>query len=142
MASQSSKRPSEEPHYTQGPAKRLHRATPEPLLGLPAPANAPSITPPSTPPSSSSDTPATNISSPVCPATPETPSKAADQWVPTTEEVSKMSLEEIHAYMRLRGWEIHIWDFFLDDSSPDIEYEDALYQQGLGKDSGGELLES
>src|ERR1700679_4013162 len=118
MASQSSKRPSEEPHYTQGPAKRLHRAASEPLLGLPAPANAPPITPPSTPPSSSSNTPVTDLSSPtistncpaspIRPATPETPLKAAGHRVPTTEEISKMSLEEVHAYMRLSGWEIRM----------------------------------
>jgi len=30
---------------------------------------------------------------------------------------------------------IDLWDSILDDSSPDIEYEDAMYRQGLGKDS-------
>jgi len=118
MASQSSKRSSEEPHYTQGLAKRLHRAAPEPLLGLPAPANAPFMTPPSTPPSRSSNTLATNISSPtmpinrpappVRPATPKTPLKAAGQWVPATKDIFEMSLEEMHAYMRLVGWEIRM----------------------------------
>ena len=120
MESQSSKRPSEEPHYTQGPVKRLRRAASEPLLGFPAPANAnePSMTLPSTLLSSSSNTPATNISSPampinrpaspVRPATPETPLKAADQWVPPTKDAFDMSLEEMHAYMRLMGWKIRM----------------------------------
>ncbi|XTI88547.1 hypothetical protein V2W45_1331028 [Cenococcum geophilum] len=122
MASQSSKRPSEEPHYTQGPAKRLHRAASEPLLGLPASANTPSITPLSTPPSSFSNTPATNISSPtistnrpvspVRPTTPKTPSKAASHWVPPTKDIFKMSLEEVHAYIRLNGWEIRMRSAF------------------------------
>ena len=44
--------------------------------------------------------------SPVRPAMPETPPKAAGHWVPTTAEILKMSLEETHAYMRLMGWEI------------------------------------
>lgn len=46
-----------------------------------------------------------------------------------------MSLEEVHAYMKLKGWEIHLWNSIPYDGSPDIDYEDALYRQGLGEDS-------
>jgi len=64
-----------------------------------------------------------------------------------------MSLEEMHAYMRLRGWEIRMqtassWSSWVYansmtdsgkpvpyDGSPDLDYEDALYRHGLGEDS-------
>jgi len=64
-----------------------------------------------------------------------------------------MSLEEVHAYMKLKGWEIRmrsassqslwvyansiidLWNSIPYDGSPDIDYEDALYRQGLGEDS-------
>jgi hypothetical protein len=46
--------------------------------------------------------------SPVRPATPETPLKAAGQWVPPTKDPFDMSLEEMHAYMRLMGWKIRM----------------------------------
>jgi hypothetical protein len=94
--------------------------------------------------------------SPVRPVTPKTPSKVAGYPLPT-QEIFEMSIEEIHAYMRLRCWDsdigmrstssllqvhanslIALGDSIPFDGYPDLDYEDyedALYQQGLGKDS-------
>lgn len=81
--------------------------------------------------------------SPVRPATPKTPSKVAGYPLPT-QEIFEMSIEEIHAYMRLRGWDsdIALGDSIPFDGYPDLDYEDyedSLYQQGLGEDSDESL---
>jgi len=64
------------------------------------------------------------------------PSEVASCWLPTTQEILKMSKEEIDAYMRLMGWDRYIpsGDSIPFDGSSDLDHEEALYQPWLGED--------